>query len=228
MFAHEPQLWRALLKTSWQRSPAKLARVFNPTRITADDVLDVLRSAEAQRSGRIFLNRDTESNVPVFPSAGESFDRWSRRVHPEHAGARFCLRAVAEELEVMVPPPILAALVGGLDEVLGRVTRKNAVVFAGNYDFTPVGVHTDSEPIVQAVISGRKRAYFWSPEVWERAPRNAKEPDRYLSEAQVFELEAGDLVYWPEGQYHIFKSLELSTAISIGFPDETQPTTTPS
>jgi hypothetical protein len=208
----------------------KIASAFGREVFTQRDLFDVLLRARAANA-RFWFNSETgggrytrQQNAPA-PEAGlpresdETLDGYGARVR-EAFGGRFCLRLPLAERHDFVFAGLTDALFAELERALGRAARRESVIFVGDYDFTPVGVHTDPVPIIQAVVSGQKRAHFWNPGTWNREPRDPGEPRRFLSDATTIELSGGDMVYWPAGEYHVFECDRLSVGVSCGFPDE--------
>src|SRR5205814_1147561 len=134
-------------------------------------------------------------------------------------GRRFCFRLTDLQAHDIVLFRRLAEFLRGLFRNLSELRRAQTVIFVGNYEYTPPGVHTDPDPIFQYVVHGKKRACFWPREVWEKEPRDPHSASRYLEDATIFDVEEGDLVYWPMGQYHVFASSGFSVGLSIGLPD---------
>jgi hypothetical protein len=85
-------------------------------------------------------------------------------------------------------------------------------LFLGRYDRTPTGIHRDEADVLAFVTLGPKRLYFWPREAFE--PRFATPEgnhfqtgiwsyERHLDSAIVVEADAGDVIYWPRGYYHV-------------------------
>jgi hypothetical protein len=196
--------------------------------VTPQDLLRAFAAARRSRPDALFFNRELapgtysrHADAPPRPEElpGEedvSLPAYAERVTASLGGGRFCVRLVdAQEHEPRIGAQVDAFL-AGLIAALPRRPRIGVVAFVGDYDFTPVGVHTDAEPIFHAVVLGRKRGRFWTPAQWEREPRDPRSPARYLDDALSYELSAGDVVYWPAGMYHVFECLGLAAGLSIG------------
>jgi hypothetical protein len=173
-------------------------------------------------------NRQTEPTRPEqmpLPGDGSLFG-YAERISRMLGGKNFCLRVidvhcfdvgVFRKLSRYIAPlmPRIA------DDPVPRLTR--TVLFVGNYAYTPVGSHIDSEPQFQYVIHGQRTARTWTPECWESKPRNPHEAWRYFEEGETLYLKTGDAIYWPAGHYHLFESHGLSMAITFGFPQVETP-----
>jgi 50S ribosomal protein L16 3-hydroxylase len=217
--------WREFIATTWDQRVALLHCAEVGLDLTADDLFRAFVLAASSAPEAILFNREIDEGVysrhatapptpEELPRAEDlSFEGYAERVTRLLAGGRFCIRLVNHA-------PAVAERVNhflrGLGEALGKEPRVNLVAFVGNYDFTPVGVHTDEDPIFQAVVLGKKRARFWPREVWEREPRDPHAPDRYLADAESHALSPGQIVFWPARRYHVFECAGLAGALSIG------------
>lgn len=219
--------WRDFV-AGGQESACKLPSEQARLGVTPQDLLRAFVAARASRPEALFFNRELASGSysrhaeapprpPELPGEEDaSLPAYAARVTGFLGGGRFCLRLVdAQEHEPRIRGQVDAFLAGLIAE-LPRRPRVSVVAFVGDYDFTPVGVHTDAEPIFHGVVMGRKRGRFWTPARWERERRDPRSPGRYLDDALSFELSAGDVVYWPAGMYHVFECLGLAAALSIG------------
>src|SRR5262249_1476144 len=116
----------------------------------------------------------------------------------------------------------LAPLIAHLrDAPVPRLARP--ILFIGNYAYTPFGSHMDPDPQFQYVVHGRRAAHVWTPACWKREPRDSLQAWRYFEEAETFELDTGDAIYWPAGHYHVFESRGLSMAVTFAFPQVAAP-----
>ncbi|HET7293933.1 MAG TPA: cupin-like domain-containing protein [Vicinamibacteria bacterium] len=85
-------------------------------------------------------------------------------------------------------------------------------LFLGRYSRTVTGVHRDEADGLAFVALGPKRLYFWPRETfedrWASPDRTHFQTgvwgfERYLDSAIVVEADAGDIIYWPRGYYHV-------------------------
>jgi len=226
--ARSAEFWRGFVANDWNQRVCKLPRGQATLRVTPLDLLRAFTAARDAEPGTIFFNREVRpgsysrhAEAPPRPAELPNADdasvpAYAARVSAHLGGRRFCLRVVNPQRHARgIGDPIEAFLSGLLAE-LPRPPRVDVVAFVGDYDFTPVGVHTDTSPIFHAVVCGRKRGRFWTPARWERESRDPRAPGHYLDDALSHDLSAGDVVYWPAGMYHVFECLGLAAGLSIG------------
>jgi cupin superfamily protein len=222
------EFWRNFVAADWKGRAVKLPPGPARLEVTPEHLLRAFAAARVSRPDALFFNRELapgsysrHAEAPPRPQElpndeDVSLPAYATRVTAYLGGGRFCLRLVdAQEHEPRIGDQVDAFLAGLMAE-LPRRPRVTVVAFVGDYDFTPVGVHTDAEPIFHAVVMGKKRGRFWTPARWERERRDARMPGRYLDDALSYELSAGDVVYWPAGMYHVFECVGLAAALSIG------------
>lgn len=92
-------------------------------------------------------------------------------------------------------------------------------VFMGNYGWTPFGIHQDGpgENVIHFHLGpGVKKMYLWKPENYATIENDAFE-DKISKSDFVFEINAGDMFFMPEGYFHIGYTPEYSTGITSWF-----------
>ena len=93
------------------------------------------------------------------------------------------------------------------------------VLFFGNYDKTPRGIHKDPVDIFLFVIEGRKKMYLWPEEFFQEGDHDARLDSDFAvlrRDAIVLEGEPGDVIYWPSGYWHVGESVGgLSLSLSL-------------
>lgn len=97
------------------------------------------------------------------------------------------------------------------------------LLFMGNYGFTPFGVHKDNpgeEGFLFHIGPGIKTFYLWETERFlelsggkEFYPR----PEEILAEATRYELEPGDLMFFPSETYHVADTPDFSASMVLDF-----------
>jgi hypothetical protein len=174
------------------------------------------RPAEIYRSGGSLLDP-----APYLPVGDESFEAWVERAG-EALGGAFGLQAPCIECASWDALERLRTLLAPILAITGpRSFRYN--VFAGDYRRTPFGYHVDphQEAVFQVVLRGRRRARFWEglalsedqDDAWLEDSNRLQEPGREPD--AVFDLEPGDIVFWPGTQVHGMDVDGPSLALSI-------------
>lgn len=179
------------------------------------------RPAEFYRDGGLMLD-----GTRHLPRNAESFDAWVKRVR-DALGGRFGMQAPGIESASFDALDRLQTLLGPVLETTGpRTYRYNA--FAGDYDRTPFGFHVDPHQamVFQVVLVGKRRASFWDARRLGDSDTAWLEDTNRLTSARppdvVFDLEPGDVVFWPGHSVHGMEpdgaSLGLSMVIDRASP----------
>lgn len=180
------------------------------------------RPAEIYRGGGMLLD-----TTPYLPRAGESFIGWLDRARSALGGA-FGMQAPGIECASFDALHRLQALLHPVLCVTGpRTYRYNA--FLGDYPSTPFGFHVDphQEGVFQYVLHGRRQALFWDGRSLREADAQWLEDTNELSQPPrppdaTFDLEPGDIVFWPGTHVHGMlpdgPSLALSMVIDRASP----------
>ncbi len=183
------------------------------------------RPAEIYRDGAMILEP-----APFLPGPEDhNFEAWVAKTHAA-LGGPFGMQAPGIECADFEALDRLQVLLGPtLAETGPRSYRYNA--FVGDYPRTPFGFHVDphQEAVFQYVIAGSRRAHFWQgltlqrrDEAWVEDANGLVKPR--TAPEHSFELEPGDLVFWPGTHVHGFEpngpSMALSMVIDLGAPRE--------
>jgi hypothetical protein len=100
-----------------------------------------------------------------------------------------------------------------LTRVPGRPEAKGWAVdtFFGNYKTTPLGIHRDPASVFSFGLMGKRIYFTWPPEYFDINSEDLKVPDpdvldKHIGNAERFELDVGDMVYWPSNRWHVITS----------------------
>ncbi|WNG49640.1 hypothetical protein F0U60_40115 [Archangium minus] len=129
----------------------------------------------------------------------------------------------------------MRSFLSGFYETVGvPLAGADSAVFFGNYRYTPFGIHKDDWHIFYFVVEGKKTISLWPFEALSQREEVPKEPgfihragaihlrdkaeeERLLSQAQLLEGRAGDLMYWPDSYWHRAEPSEgLAVSASLG------------
>lgn len=105
------------------------------------------------------------------------------------------------------------------------ITDINTDVFIGNYPQTPFGVHLDKLHNLMFMVEGKRTMRLWP---YETGLALFGEPDSLvrdykhaLDSSIVFELEAGDMLYWPDDYWHVGENSDVpSVSMNIDYMQE--------
>lgn len=123
----------------------------------------------------------------------------------------------------------------GLYKLVGiPASHAELELFLGRYDCTPGGVHKEPCANFHFVIEGHKRMHIWSKGVWD--PKTSAVDslnderyldqvnfEQYLDQAVTLDGYAGDVLYWPAGDWHIGEAPELSVCLTVALYMEGRP-----
>lgn len=97
------------------------------------------------------------------------------------------------------------------------------LLFMGNYGFTPFGVHKDNpgeEGFLFHIGPGVKTFYIWETERFLELSEGKEfyaRPEEILADATRYELEPGDLMFFPSGTYHVADTPDFSASMVLDF-----------
>jgi hypothetical protein len=210
-----------------------------------NELFEGFLSAEGRREqglvgpGTLYFNYEVEPGVfnrqgdAAVPSAhlpkrsDGSLEGYVERIKRELHTTRYCVRLT--ELHAYVPAmwkrlcELLPTLGDAAKIENGRAVR--TAVFAGHYDYTPVGIHVDPYPQIQCVLTGERLALFWDASYCAKlTDADRMKPLAHVDAADAIPMTKGDAVYWPAGQEHLFSSKDgFAIAMTISFPEVDAP-----
>ncbi|PRQ05289.1 hypothetical protein ENSA5_04080 [Enhygromyxa salina] len=183
---------------------------------SAGEARDPGRPAEMYRGGAMLLEP-----APFLPRPDHaSFADWVRETHAA-LGGEFGMQAPGLECACFDALDRLQALLGPTLALTGpRTYRYNA--FVGDYRRTPFGFHVDphQEAVFQYVVEGRRQVSFWEGLILQDRDADWVEDANGLVRPRTepehrFELEPGDIVFWPGTHVHGFAPEGPSMALSM-------------
>jgi hypothetical protein len=125
----------------------------------------------------------------------------------------------AQHMQARILDPLFAALNGA------PVCGTDFYTFIGNYGYTPFGVHDDTdESLLWHLGPAAKVAYIWPRARYVELTGGTLATADYealLPYAQRYELQPGDLLSIPMGDFHILETREFSCTMGLTlFPDD--------
>lgn len=119
-----------------------------------------------------------------------------------------------------------------ITEILDKIYRYidlprvplNTDVWIGNYKHTPIGAHKDPLDNMMFMVEGKRRIRLWDDPLWrelvdvEHDRQPFRDYEALTGQSITFELEAGDLLYWPASYWHVGEGMgDYSVSINIDF-----------
>jgi len=227
-FVLPSDFWSQFVTHRWGKIPFVIKKPFPQPLATAHEVFLATRHAADQfRAGgssvRIrFYMEDGFSlqPAPYLPDSNDhSAEAYAARVTGKIDGRCFGLilngfQAYDAELWRRV-----REFLRGLLTEISIQPMVEGVLFFGNYDKTPQGIHKDPVDIFLFVIEGRKKMYLWPEEFFHEGDHDARLDSDFAvlrRDAIVLEGEPGDVIYWPSGYWHVGESVGgLSLSLSL-------------
>lgn len=226
--------WKNFVARHWQQKPFLFKESSFVSLATETEVFQGVMEASRRfcdekiklpfqffnEEGFSFEGKQLETYLPDVCDA--NLDGYAARVTQKLGGQKFAL--ILNGLFFAHQPALWLRARSLLHGFLQLVPNQFwcSVLFAGNYDRTPFGVHQDDKSTFQFIIAGRKRMRLWSGEFVERHPeiRWTHNYERFLGDAITLDAEAGDVMFWDKSYWHIGESAEgLSIGLSIGLQD---------
>jgi len=210
--------------------PARLARPLDAPLLEPRELLELVvevgaahRRGDGRAPARILVEPDLQvagaGAVDYLPAPGDaSLEAYTERVSGLVGGRRFGLAINLCHLHHWSLWLRLREIVRELAPDGPRLYA-HPVLFLGNYDRTPFGIHRDEVSTFMFVLSGRKRLHVWEPRAFrddadERltAAGAARRPAPTVLEAGV-----GEAIFWPVGYWHVGESVGgLSVSVNLG------------
>lgn len=180
----------------------------------------------ANVNGRLAANHE----IPLFfpEPATATFEQYETQVERSFSGQEYSV--ILDKVDAALPEmrtrisPLLHHL---FDRVGYPVRGIHSCIYAGNYGSTPFGIHVDDCHVLMASSIGAKKMAFWPREYFEQREdvmlpgsmaHISHHADAFLKDAEIFELEPNDLLYWPPGYWHvgISDSGKFHASLSVG------------
>jgi len=227
-FVLSSDFWSHFVAHRWGKSPLVIKKPFARSLATAEEVFLAIRHAADQF-------RATDSNVrirfymedgfslepePYLPdSSDHSAADYVERVMGKLSGQCFGLILNGfQAYEVELWRRVREFLRGLLTEISIQ-PMVEGVLFFGNYDKTPRGIHKDPVDVFLFVIEGRKKMYLWPEEFFPGGDDDARLKSDFAilrRDALILEGEPGDVIYWPASYWHVGESVgDLSLSLSL-------------
>lgn len=231
-----PGFWADFARTHWETSPAHFPALLAPVLFPLDELFDaVTRMPPERMSGDRYwvsttgrpASRDEFTTVPLDAHApvvnDGDFAGFFRRATAEFPDRRIGINL--HHLEKASPALWFRfrELVQAINTAVGAYPSDNWDIdtFIGTYKVSPLGIHKDNAGVFVTGLSGRRSYYLWPEDHFRPGDAALRTLDLdelkpHLDQAMRFDLEPGDLLYWPSSHWHLICSDgEPSVVLSV-------------
>ena len=226
------RFWTRFSKQHWEKRPLVLKRPFAAPMTTTAQLFramiaarDELGSGE-KRHLRFFVDDEihfshVRKNLPRRTDG--DFNGYCQRIRQSLNGARFGLVVVDyPEFDGRIRRRVRQFL-RPLQALVWLAAKSKTLLFVGDYERTPVGIHKDPHGTFVFVIEGRKRFRTWPSAFFPDAGKITGRLSyrKFLPGAITLEGAAGDLIYWPSSCWHIGEPAGgFSNSLNVGVFNE--------
>jgi len=238
MFVLPPDFWTHFFENYWDKRPILIKQPFASTIGSWDEVLAGLRNAREH-----FRSSNPGTQTRLYTEDGFSPDKTELKNYLPNSnnlsvddffeitsqklwGQRFAI--ILNNFQVS-SEPLWYRTRAFMAPIIKRypILSSDAVLFIGNYEKTPLGIHSDELSVFLFVIKGRKKIYLWPEDYFRDQFDERRDLDFELlrKDAISLEGEVGDLLFWPNSYWHVGESVGGSSiSLSLGLtplhPDE--------
>jgi 50S ribosomal protein L16 3-hydroxylase len=214
-FALPAEFWTDFVEHYWEQRPLVLKQPFITPLATAAQVFagltrvgDEGRAGDRYAPARLYVEQALQQGdiLKHIPAARDgSISGYAARMGRSFNKLPFGLVVNNYQAYDALTFLRLREFLRGLYELTGFPANvSEAIVFLGNYEKTPFGLHKDQDSNCTFVIAGRKRILAWPAECFPEPRKwNSLSYERFRDKAIVLEGEPGDLLYWPSTYWHI-------------------------
>lgn len=208
--------------------------IFGNETVSQKDFMDTLRSVQTipaevvdqleDPPTRVYVEKglrlDYESIVRHNPpTLDENLETWSQRIFGSQKfglvinNCELLNNQLAQRLAAVYYPRIKNMPMCEVD----------LVFFAGNYGFTPFGIHKDgsSTSILHFHVGPhQKEFYCWDPDTFKNLTGSSEscfDPETFCRHNERYQFESGSIFVMPSHVYHIANNPDLSVTLTLGF-----------
>jgi hypothetical protein len=236
-FDPDSAFWDEFVHTYWGRRPVVIRSPFPEPMVDGDAAFramtaacDAFRAQSDVPQLRVnvdggFLLADMEDRLPY--ASDRSFRGYAERLAPWRAGRPFLVTLNELQRYDVAFWKRMRKWLRGLYVRVGLPSGTLLTnLWFGTYERTPFGIHTDHAETFTYVIEGAKTLLVWPPEAFSgRRVYHTPGGDHlgtvryepYLGQAIELAGAPGDLLYWPEGYWHIGVSRTAAPTVTCNW-----------
>jgi hypothetical protein len=224
-FEIRSHVWEKLFSEHWGRTAAKFSNAITGPVMTDDEVMETLRGIDFFKKsdglhpdirlyidGRPVIARPDAMN---FTPTGSSLQSYIDTVSDRLSGSNFCIILENTQVHCESLWHRISSVTSRLVSRVGMPFETDAVLFVGNYDTTPFGIHRDNASIFQFAIHGSKTMLLWPGFNSPVCPRMLNPKDFDESAALSYTCTEREFIYWPPHCMHIGKGVPGSLSVSL-------------
>ncbi len=191
-----------------------------------DVVIEFAKRKEPHNGLKIFVDRvqDNSYNARLLelpPGKQESLHEWGRHFFDgkPHGMVMNYLENYSNELVQHVSQMVVPLL----EQAGMPPAGLSMLFFMGNYGFTPFGVHRGApgdDGFLFHLGPGKKTFYIWDTSEYNELTSSAEsyaDIERILPHATAYELEAGDVIFFPPDLFHVAYTPEFSMSLVLDY-----------
>jgi len=230
-FSPSSDFWAHFIKHHWNREPLIIKNPFSPPITTTEEVFVTLRKVaeEFEIDGarvvcRLYRDEDgfrlegAKLRRYLPATTDRSISAYTNRIKAKLKGERFGLLLHGFQAHDAQFYLRTREFLSGLAAQLPVHWTSLAVLFIGNYEQTPFGIHRDPANVFDFIVKGIKRIYIWPEDYFRDSFDKLLDSDFAIlrKDATILEGEAGDILCWPPKYWHVGESVgDLSISVSL-------------
>lgn len=239
--------WNVFVESFWEQRPGVFRSPSNDVLTSPDELFSIVQAAtngwddNGERPFNIWIDgRGVSTDRQYYPiSTDSSFGAYRQRLSSYSSSGEFTYSQ--NDLQVFNPHlwRRTAEYVAPLLKKIGIPSDGVELdTFFGQYRETPFGIHTDHASTFMHVLTGKKRMVVWPADYFDdKDVRIVGSPLRkgleggsvaeFIADGQILEGEAGEILYWPSGYWHVSianddRSFSAIANIGLFFAESTQ------
>lgn len=236
--------WEDFFKNYWEKEPVLYRNPFGKAVLSKEDIFDTLvacgnairnninKEVTFYDQDRVHISGKTTSTryltglEHLLPSGKEgNLDTYCASLSKHDRFKEFCI--------YLEKPHTFSSIWLSLRKffaTIAQYTELPAVsmgtdMFIGNYATTSFGAHKDNLDNFMFMLFGGRKMLLWHDDVWKYQLGNPNDDsytttayEAFRPEALVFDLQEGDLLYWPSSYWHVGENDgSLSGSINIDY-----------
>jgi ribosomal protein L16 Arg81 hydroxylase len=223
-FSLPNEFWTEFVDIYWEKNPRLMRQVFESQIVSPEELFNTLARMSMRGPWDRFWVSDKQEPKGRNDFRFVSLDDWGPKTSDgsftaffERLALEFDHRPFGINLQRLqtVNPELWCRFrnfVAGLNRCIGSIPRRWDIdTFFGTYRATPFGIHKDNASVFAIGILGKRKYLLWPEDYFSPDSAAIMTPDLekiepHIKHAVQFDLEPGDMVYWPSTHWHVILS----------------------